>query len=62
MIEDHYWPFIYKSDKFLHLQLHIITSASAMHLYTLHTYTVGHIDGILFSPQFHGIFLAVGDI
>ena len=25
-------------------------------------YTVGHKDGIFFSSQFHGIFLAVGDI
>ena len=25
-------------------------------------YTVGHKGGIYFSPQFHGIFLAVGDI
>ena len=25
-------------------------------------YTVGHKDGIIFSPQCHGIFLAVGDI
>ena len=24
--------------------------------------TVGHKDGIFFSPQLHGIFLAVGDI
>ena len=30
---------------------------------TLSMYTVGHKDGIyLFPPQFHGIFLAVGDI